>query len=166
MMKAIVYWINGNWPGRLAIIARPRGGDWLEDEVAAWASAGLDVIVSLLEEDEAAELGLSQEGELCRVAGLSFISFPVVDRSIPASQKDALALAYKLGKLLKQGKNIGIHCRQSVGRASLLAASVLIGLGVEPQDALQRIGDARGCEVPETPQQLEWLLALTLQAAA
>ncbi|MBI1765213.1 MAG: tyrosine protein phosphatase [Acidobacteria bacterium] len=165
-MRNAIYWVKENWPGRIAIVARPRGGDWLEDEIAAWADAGLDVIVSLLEEDEAAELGLSHEGELCRAAGLVFISFPVVDRSIPASQKAALALAEKLGKLLKQGKNIGIHCRQSVGRASLLAASILIGLGVEPHDALQRIGNARGCEVPETPQQLEWLLALTLQAAA
>lgn len=165
-MRSAIYWINKSWPGRIAIVARPRGGDWLEDEIAAWANAGLDVIVSLLEEDEAAELGLSQESELCRVAGLSFISFPIVDRSIPASRPDVLALADKLGKLLKQGKNIGIHCRQSVGRASLLAASVLIGLGAEPHDALRQIGDARGCEVPETPQQLEWLLALTLQAAA
>lgn len=165
-MRSAIYWIKGNWPGRIAIVARPRGGDWLEDEVAAWVNAGLDVIVSLLEEDEAAELGLRQEGALCQAAGLSFISLPIVDRSIPASQKDALALADKLGKLLKQGKNIGIHCRQSVGRASLLAASVLFSLRIAPHDALQRIGEARGCEVPETPQQLEWLMALTLQAAA
>jgi protein-tyrosine phosphatase len=165
-MRSEVYWITGNWPGCLAIVARPRGGDWLEDEIAAWASAGLNVIVSLLEEDEATDLGLQQEDELCQAAGLSFISFPVVDRSVPTSQKDALVLAGKLGKLLKQGKNIGVHCRQSVGRASLLTASILIGLSVNTQDALQRIGAVRGCEVPETPQQLEWLLTLTRHEAA
>lgn len=159
-MKAIIYWLENTWPGRLAIVARPRGGDWLGDEIAAWASANLDVIISLLEEDEAAELGLVKEGELCRAAGLVFISFPVVDRSVPASREEVLVLAGKLGALLKEGKNIGIHCRQSVGRASLLTTSVLIGLGVEPQDALLQISDARGCEVPETPQQLEWLMAL------
>ena len=165
-MRSEIYWIKGNWPGRLAIVPRPRGGDWLEDEVAAWQQAGLNAIVSLLEADEAAELGLSRESELSHAAGLSFISFPVVDRSVPVSCQETLALADRLGKLLRQGQNIGIHCRQSVGRASLLAASVLIGLGLPPQDALHRIGEARGCEVPETPQQFEWLMASALQAAA
>jgi hypothetical protein len=32
-MKAAIYWIAPVPSGRLAIIPRPRGGDWLEDEV-------------------------------------------------------------------------------------------------------------------------------------
>jgi hypothetical protein len=159
-LRTEVYWLADNWPGRLALVPRPRGGDWLEDEVAAWAQAGLNVIVSLLEADEAAELGLSQEEELCVAAGLSFISFPLVDRSIPTSRAATLELAQQLGALLTQGKNIGIHCRQSVGRAPLLAAVVLFALGIEAQTVLQRIGAARGCVVPETAEQRRWLLAL------
>lgn len=153
-------------PGRIAIVPRPRGGDWLEDEVVAWAQSGLDVIVSLLEEDEAAELGLSREGELCRAAGLSFISFPIVDRSVPASRNEVFDLVNRLEKLLMEGKNIGIHCRQSVGRSSLIAASVMVALGMKPRDAFEQIAEARGCPVPETPQQLEWVMAFALQAAA
>jgi len=165
-MKSEVYWINGSWPGRMAIVPRPRGGDWLEDEVAAWAQSGLDVIVSLLEEAEAAELGLSREGELCQAAGLLFIQFPIVDRSVPASGIEALNLVNRLETFLSQGKNVGIHCRQSVGRSSLIAASVLIALGVEPQEALDQITEARGCPIPETPQQLEWVMTFALQAVA
>jgi hypothetical protein len=30
-----LYWIEGPWTGRLAISARPRGWDWLQDDVAA-----------------------------------------------------------------------------------------------------------------------------------
>lgn len=30
-MRATLYWIDGVWPGRLAIVPRPRGDDWLED---------------------------------------------------------------------------------------------------------------------------------------
>lgn len=143
---------------------RPRGGDWLEDEVAAWARAGLDVIVSLLEEREAAELGLSREGELCRAAGLSFIQFPIVDRGVPASSNETFDLVNRLATSLSQGKNIGVHCRQSVGRSSLIAATVLIALGKEPQDAFEQIAAARGCPVPETPRQLDWVLAFAPQA--
>jgi protein-tyrosine phosphatase len=165
-MRNTIYWIDGNWPGRLAIVPRPRGNDWLEDEVVAWQQAGLDVIVSLLEKDEADELGLRQEAALCEAAGIEFVSFPIVDRSVPVMRQAAMELAARLAQQLRQGRNIGIHCRQSVGRASLLAASVMMALGVNPEDALRKISEARGCPVPETAQQYEWLMAFALPQAA
>jgi hypothetical protein len=33
MMRAQLYWIEGPWAGHFAIVPRPRGGDWLEDEI-------------------------------------------------------------------------------------------------------------------------------------
>jgi hypothetical protein len=35
-----LYWINDSWPGKLALAARPGGGDGLPDEVADWKRAG------------------------------------------------------------------------------------------------------------------------------
>lgn len=159
-MKAIVYWIESNWPGKLAIIPRPRGGDWLEDEVAAWKEAGLDVIVSLLEADEAADLDLRQEGKLTRGAGLEFISFPIIDRNIPASRKETLALLQLLLGRLTDGKSVGVHCRQGIGRSALVASSLLVLSGLTPEQAFQRVGAARGCVVPETSEQREWVRAV------
>ena len=48
-MPTKVFWVDGPWRGRLGILPRPRGGDWLRDETMAWREAGLDVVVSLLE---------------------------------------------------------------------------------------------------------------------
>jgi hypothetical protein len=45
--------IGGATPGRLAIVPRPRGGDWLADEVARLKAAGVDILVSMLEPAEA-----------------------------------------------------------------------------------------------------------------
>jgi hypothetical protein len=45
----------------LAIMPRPRAGDWLEDEVSSWQRAGVRTVVSLLEVQEIAELGLGDE---------------------------------------------------------------------------------------------------------
>ena len=143
-MRATVYWIESNWPGKLAIIPRPRGGDWLEDEVLAWREAGLDVIVSLLEKDEAADLDLSAEAALSKAAGLEFISFPIVDRSVPTSRAATQALLQDLLRLLASGKNIGVHCRQGIGRSALIAASLLVLSGFTPESAFQRVSDARG----------------------
>ena len=164
-MRATVYWIESNWPGKLAIIPRPRGGDWLEDEACAWKEAGLDVIVSLLEKDEAADLDLSAEAELSKAAGLEFISFPIVDRSIPISRSAALALLQDLARLLASGKNVGVHCRQGIGRSALIVASLLVQSALSPEAAFQRVSAARGCVVPETAEQRDWVMALGKEAA-
>lgn len=164
-MRATTYWIENPWPGKLAIIPRPRGGDWLEDEVRAWQQAGLEVIVSLLADDELADLDLLREAELSRAAGLTFISFPITDRSVPVSRPAALELLRKLISLLNSGKNIGIHCRQGIGRAALVATSLLVLSGVTPEAALQKVSAARGCSVPETAEQRAWVLALARAVA-
>ena len=62
-MNPDLFWIPGPWRGRLAMATRPRGGDWLDDEVSGWRRAGLDVIVSLLEKDEDAQLELGREAD-------------------------------------------------------------------------------------------------------
>ena len=60
-MRDKVYWITGPWRGRLAILPRPRGGDWLEDETRGWRAAGIDAVVTLLEATEESELDLGGE---------------------------------------------------------------------------------------------------------
>jgi protein-tyrosine phosphatase len=159
MMKAHLYWIEGPWAGRFAIVPRPRGGDWLADEVQAWQHAGLDTIVSLLTPDEVADLDLSQEATWCQAHGIRFISFPIPDRSVPASRQAALALVHQLERALAEGERLAVHCRQGIGRSALLAACVLVAAGEEPEMAFQRISTARGCAVPETAEQQEWVKA-------
>ena len=70
-----LFWVETGTAVRLAIVPRPRGNDWLADEVAQMKRAGVDVLVSMLQPDEAAELGLSEEAELCAAAGIQFWSF-------------------------------------------------------------------------------------------
>ena len=72
--------------------SRPRGGDWLEDEIKGWRKAGLDVVVSLLEKDEAAQFELGHEGDVAESKGVRFVSFPIPDRGVPASTREALSL--------------------------------------------------------------------------
>ncbi|HMG75119.1 MAG TPA: protein-tyrosine phosphatase family protein [Pyrinomonadaceae bacterium] len=160
------YLIEGPWPGRLAIVPRPRGGDWLEDELHAWKTMGFDVVVSLLTKDELDELGLAAEADISRAQGLQFCEFPIPDLGIPKSSAAARELVDNLRSDLDVGKQIAIHCRQGIGRSGLIAASVLIVSGVEPELAIRQVSAARGLPVPETAEQREWVLELARDSAA
>jgi protein-tyrosine phosphatase len=152
-----LYWIDGPWPGRLAISARPRGGDWLAEEIRAWRNAGLDTVVSLLTPDEMGDLGLEREQEECHENGIQFLSFPIVDRSIPALDANTVHLFERLEAALAQGKKMTVHCRQGIGRSGLVAASLLVASGTSPAVAVEQVGTARRVTVPETPEQRAWI---------
>lgn len=152
-MIAQPFWITGS----LAIVPRPRGGNWLDDEMLALRDAGIDVVVSMIEPQEAAELGLTEEGPTAKRAGLIFANFTVADRSVPSDKKSFVDFLTKLEKHQAAGKHIGIHCRGCIGRASVTAASLLIRSGIAPETAWNQISSARGCEVPDTKEQYQWV---------
>lgn len=156
-MSATIFQIPLHCVGVLAITRRPRGCDWLEVDVAALSAGGVNVLVSLLEKDEAAELGLHDESACCATHGIEFVSLPVPDLGAPRDSAEFVVAATDLAQLLREGKHIAVHCRQSIGRSGLLAVSVAVASGLELGEAIETVSRARGIQVPETPTQLEWL---------
>jgi protein-tyrosine phosphatase len=154
-----LHWIETPATGRLAIMARPRAGDWLNDEIAGWKASGLDMVVSLLEQEEVAELGLQLEAELCRAAGIEFVAFPIPDRGVPGSWRDAVALGRSIATGVSDGRSIAIHCRAGIGRSSVIAACALICAGIDADSSFTLIKDARGVAVPDTDEQRDWVIA-------
>jgi protein-tyrosine phosphatase len=155
-MRAEIFWIDELPIGRLAVLPRPRGGDWLEDEVRSLRGSGVDVLVCLLTTEEVAELDLADEAACCAACGIEFISFPFADRGVPAPT-DALGLVRRLAALVASGKAVAIHCRQGIGRSGLVAACVLASFGERTESAFERIATARGRPVPDTAEQREWV---------
>src|ERR1700757_1415212 len=101
-----IYWIRHSETPRLAIVARPRGEDRLYDELLALKASGIDILVSLLEPDEAVYLGLAREGELAQKAGLEFVSHPISDRGTPADTQHFCKLIAYLSEAIRVGKNV------------------------------------------------------------
>jgi len=81
-----LYWLNGPWKGRIALAARPRGGDWLKEDVADWKRAGIQAVLSLLTPEEQKELELQDEPDEVRKHGLKFSSFPIPDMQVPRTE--------------------------------------------------------------------------------
>ena len=155
--------IEGPWPGELAIIPRPRGGDWLDDEARALKDHGFEVVVSLLTREEAEELGLEDEADSIRRQGLQFRNYSIPDLGVPASRDSATEFLQTLRQDLMAGMKIAVHCRGSIGRAGLVASSILVLSGIEPTHAFREVSEARGVSAPETDEQRDWVVRLSLK---
>jgi protein-tyrosine phosphatase len=147
------FWVATVGKGRLAVMPRPRGEEWLEDDVRTLAAEGVHLVVSLLTSDEQRELGLDREPELCARHRIGYVSFPIRDRDVPDSKADVVHLARGVAADLRAGRNVVIHCRAGIGRSALIAGAVLIVEGWTDEEAFWAIGAARGFEVPETIEQ-------------
>jgi protein-tyrosine phosphatase len=152
-----LYWVDEFRPGKLALAARPRGGDWLPDEIANWKRSGINAVVSLLTSEEERDLQLKDENREIRSQGMEFLSFPIPDREVPASETNLTQLLESVDQKLSAGKNLLLHCRQGVGRTGLVAACLLVKRGISPGAAVDKVSYVRGVPVPETAEQREWI---------
>ena len=150
-----IFWIADTG---LAIVMRPRDEEWLENDLKLIQMAGIQTIISTVEAWEARALGLANEGPTIERLGMRFISYPMQDRSVPFDREDFTDFVKKLGKRLQAGEKIGVHCRGCIGRSTLLTAATLIKLGWPAEKALDAIERARGCSVPDTEEQRDWIL--------
>jgi protein-tyrosine phosphatase len=152
-----LYWVDGPWPGKLALASRPRGGDWLEEEMAGWRRAGVDTVLSLLTPEEEQELDLKREADEVKARGMRFAALPIPDRQVPNSESEVSATLDRLDADLSAGKNVVVHCRQGIGRTGLVAACLLVTKGLSPEAAVKTLSAARGNPVPETAEQRRWI---------
>jgi protein-tyrosine phosphatase len=162
-MRAPLYSVQGFYAGKVSIMARPRGGDWLSDEIKALRVGGVDILVSLLTAPEVSELDLEEEAAFCSSQGIVYLSFPIPDWSVPPFSAQTFQFLEQLRVPLSEEKHIAFHCRQGLGRAVLMAASLLVLTGLAPEQAFDQLSRARGYPVPETEEQRAWVVAFSQQ---
>lgn len=153
MREPSIFWVNASFPGRVAVVGRPRRTSHFK----ALKAAGIDVLVSLLEREEAKCAGLDDEADHCARVGIEFMSLPVTDHGIPNTfakvEYAVTALSYHLGA----GRGVGAHCFAGLGRSPLLVAALLIAHGRSNDEAVALVSAARGHRVPEMGEQHDWL---------
>ena len=152
-----LHWVDGPWPRKLALAARPRGGDWLQEEIASWHGAGIDTVLSLLTPEEEQSLDLTNEASVVKARGMNFMQLPIPDREVPGSETEVSAALEKLNAKLSSGRNVIVHCRQGIGRSGLVAVCLLVTNGLDVKTAVKSISAARGVPVPETKEQRQWI---------
>ncbi|MEO9468649.1 hypothetical protein [Parasphingorhabdus sp.] len=154
-MKPSIYLVATDLPGKLYIMPKP-SGEWLTEDIAHYRLIGIDGIVSMLEHDEARELALERQREICSSHQIDFTQFPIADRGLPELKSFKSLVLSIIGKL-KNGEDIAIHCRAGIGRSGMAVCCALIGFGYSPEDAMALTSEARGVEVPDTGEQREFI---------
>jgi len=158
-MPTKIYWIHKfDNSAKIGIMARPRGDDWLEDEITHLKYNEVGVLVSLLESDEIYDLKLDNEERICMAKNITYINFPIPDRDIPRQNSDTDKLISTLTNYLNEGQSIVIHCRMGIGRSSIITAAVLLRFEFKAKDIIETISTIRGLKVPDTEMQLSWLV--------
>jgi protein tyrosine phosphatase (PTP) superfamily phosphohydrolase (DUF442 family) len=112
------------------------------DVIAAW---GARLVLTLVEPAELEALGVPELGSAVQRAGMGWRHLPVADYSVPtaAFERRWEEDGEEIRALLHSGGDILVHCKGGLGRAGMIAARLLVELGVPPDQAILEVRRAR-----------------------
>lgn len=154
-----LFFVDTDLPGRLAVATCPAAAPDLIRDIRSWRAEGIQLVVSMLEPDEAEDLGVGSEAGTCRDLGIEFACVPTPDHWIPNDERtfDA-AVALATSRLLA-GNGVATHCYAGIGRSPMFAACVLVRTGLDVASACRVLSAARRMPVPEMAEQRQWVEA-------
>lgn len=125
------------------------------DVIAKWNAAA---VVTLVEDHELEELDILdlEDGVIRRF--MEWHHLPIVDVSVPHAQFERAwpERSVKLRTLLANGANVLVHCRGGLGRAGMIAARLLVEMGIDADAAIKQVRAARPGAI-ETSAQERWV---------
>ncbi|CAN5316002.1 MAG: fused DSP-PTPase phosphatase/NAD kinase-like protein [Rubrobacteraceae bacterium] len=118
-----------------------------------------DVLVSLIEDHEYGFYGMDGYTAAAKNSGIAVDEFPIVDISVPREEQveEFTDLVGGIIGHLRGGRNTVVHCRGGIGRTGTVAASVLVGLGHDADEAIEIARESRSPRMVETRPQEDYV---------
>ncbi len=117
-------------------------------------------LVTLMQAEELEAFHVGVEALRNKTADLEieWYHLPIIDKSTPDAtfEKEWIASGKTLRKHLRRGRSIVLHCLGGLGRTGLLTARLLIEFGEKPDNAIQKVREARPGTI-ETESQDEYV---------
>jgi len=106
---------------------------------------GAVAVVTLLDDLELRILGARDLPNTADWLDLLWFHLPIGNRGLPGPNFDELwqTVGPRLCQLLREGKRIVVHCKEGIGRSALIAARLLIELGIPAETAITLVRKAR-----------------------
>jgi len=144
-------------PGRLYLSAMPGYYSLFEDDARLIADFDIDQVFCLATFPEI-RAKAPEYAAAIRADELPWAwrGFPVEDFGAPGDRERFLVMARDIAERLKNGECLLIHCLAGIGRTGMLAALVLMILGMERGTALAMVNAAGGN--PESMAQQAFLI--------
>nr|WP_261926049.1 ADP-ribosylglycohydrolase family protein [Methylorubrum sp. GM97] len=103
------------------------------------------MLVTLIEGHEIEALQVGGLEVECRRHGIEWLHLPIPDVSTPTDEFEAAwsTVGEGVRSRLRNGFNVVVHCKGGLGRAGTIAARLLVELGADPEDTIQRVREAR-----------------------
>lgn len=122
------------------------------DAIAAW---GAKLVLTLVEPAELKELKVPLLGHEIKSRGIEWRHLPIADYSVPteAFEQQWETQGREIRAMLRNGDDVLVHCKGGLGRAGMIAARLLVELGMTPDEAIHSVRRARKGAI-ETSSQL------------
>jgi len=128
----------------------------LSDDIDALRRAGASAVLTLTEAEELDELEVGGLGAAVQAAGMGWHHLPIVDYGAPDAAWEAgwRTVGQDLRARVRQGRDVHMHCRAGCGRSGMIAARLMVELGVcNPGEAIVRVRRARPCAIEREEQE-------------
>lgn len=133
-------------------------GGWARDLAAdldAIRHWGASLVITLVEPGELRLLRVPQLGEEVQRRAMQWLHLPIPDYHPPTAEFERRweTEGRAIRQRLRAGDDLVVHCKGGLGRAGMIAARLLVELGVPPLEAIAQVRTARGRGAIETKAQ-------------
>ena len=146
--------------GTLAIASLPgRGGDYKGD-MKAFGEFKPSLVMTMVTEAEIGLTGSASFGIDIQALGSRWFHLPVEDYGYPkgATVQQWVTASEAARAALRGGGRVLVHCKGGCGRSGMAVLRLMVEMGEDPKQALERLRGLRPCAV-ETEEQLGWAAA-------
>jgi ADP-ribosyl-[dinitrogen reductase] hydrolase len=125
------------------------GPIWTRDlklDFAAIREWGASAVVTLMEADEMEAFNVDDGLDAAaRAIGVDWYPLPIRDGGVPSAafERSWTWAGLRLRELLRAGKRVLVHCRGGLGRSGMIAARLLVELGVPVDRAIEMVRASR-----------------------
>jgi protein-tyrosine phosphatase len=129
----------------------------LETDLKQLQDTNVDVVLVCLDDYELMKLGIQWNDyrQTAKLHHLKLLRLPMIEGGTPSSLQELENILNLLSNELLQSKSIVCHCRCGIGRAGLVAACLLIRLGIctDASSAIHFVRSKRHIKAIETQSQ-------------